>query len=100
MAKNKIFVSALAQRHLKGSYEWYEQQQLSLGDEFRKEISEYFNKLGEGYVDYQIYHDSIRKVGLRRFPYYIYYIREPERIVILAVFHFKRSPDDIRAKLK
>jgi plasmid stabilization system protein ParE len=96
MAKNKIFISEVARKHLKESFDRYEREQLSLGKEFRNEIREYFNKLITGNVDYQKYNEIIRKVRLHRFPYYIYYKRETNRIVILAVLHNKRNPDEIR----
>lgn len=93
---NRIFVSAIAKKHLKESFDWYESQQLSLGKEFRNEVTHCFNKLIIGDVDYQKYDGPIRKVRLNRFPYSIYYKRETNRIAILAVLHNKRNPDEIK----
>jgi toxin ParE1/3/4 len=36
---------------------------------------------------------SIRRVALKRFPYGVYFEVQDDRIVVLAVYHFKRSPD-------
>jgi plasmid stabilization system protein ParE len=34
----------------------------------------------------------VRCALVRRFPYAVYYRVEPERIVVIAVFHTKRDP--------
>ncbi len=100
MAKSSVFVTSLALIHLKESFDWYESQQTSLGEKFRFEVRECIDRLTTKTVDYQAYYESIRKVELKRFPYHLYYKREPERIVILGLFHIKRNPDEIKRLLK
>ena len=100
MPQSKAFVTSLAKGQLKESFEWYENQQLSLGEEFRSEVKDCIDKLTRGNVDHRIYYRSVRKVALRRFPYHVYYKREPERVVVIAVFHVKRNPEEIKKLLR
>jgi toxin ParE1/3/4 len=39
-----------------------------------------------------VLYKDIRRALLRRFPYGIFYLVEPEQIVILACFHARRHP--------
>ncbi len=39
-----------------------------------------------------VVHRQIRRALLRRFPYGVFYLLEDTRILVLAVFHAKRSP--------
>jgi hypothetical protein len=39
-----------------------------------------------------IKHADIRRVPVRRFPYCVFYRVEPDRIVVLAIFHGRRNP--------
>ena len=96
-----IIISALAKRHLKESFKWYESQRISLGKEFRAEARVAIDKLADGMADYQIYKDNIRKSSLHRFPYYIYYERMEltKEIIILAILHFKRSSEEIKRQI-
>jgi len=35
----------------------------------------------------------VRRALLRRFPYMIFFVVEPERVVIIGVVHVRQSPD-------
>lgn len=38
---------------------------------------------------------DVRRAVLQRFPYSIYFIVEDERIVVLAIFHARRAPNQL-----
>jgi plasmid stabilization system protein ParE len=42
---------------------------------------------------------GIRKIGLRRFPYNLVYRVLPDTLRILAVLHYRRSPEHWRSRL-
>ena len=96
-----IIVTSVAKQHLQDSFEWYELQQFDLGKDFRQEFLAVMGNLLTGMVDYQVYHGDIRKTVLRRFPFYVYYIRNEntKEIIILAVLHHKRNPQYIKSLL-
>jgi plasmid stabilization system protein ParE len=45
-------------------------------------------------------HKDVRKTILHRFPYNLYYLIEEDKIVVLAIAHYKRSRTTIINKLK
>ncbi|MFN8549274.1 MAG: type II toxin-antitoxin system RelE/ParE family toxin [Candidatus Eisenbacteria bacterium] len=81
-----------AERELERAFAWYEQQRPGLGCEFLTAFDaavESLRRLPES-------HESValrtRKALLRRFPYLLLYVVEPEQILITAVFHVRRDP--------
>ncbi|NJL41758.1 MAG: type II toxin-antitoxin system RelE/ParE family toxin [Leptolyngbyaceae cyanobacterium SM1_4_3] len=41
---------------------------------------------------YEVVFENVRRAVVRKFPYLILYKVEPNRVVVLAVFHSKRDP--------
>ena len=71
---------------------WYEERQAGLGSRFVAEVDKAVELAANDPTRFPIKHDVIRCVQVRRFPYSIYYLDEPNRIVVLAVFHARRNP--------
>ncbi len=42
---------------------------------------------------YREVHPRVRRALLRRFPYMVFFVTEPDRIVIIGVVHVRQSPD-------
>jgi toxin ParE1/3/4 len=72
--------------------EWYEGKQRGLGFEFMTEIEHCISQAAENPLQFNIVHADIRRVVARRFPYCVYFRAEPQRVVMLAVFHSSRNP--------
>ena len=100
MHYNIVFTSQ-ADRDLQQAIDWYEIQRPFLGWEFREDIIISIDKIINDRVDYQIYSGIVHKLKLTRFPYNIYYLKEQrdQQITILALFHFKRNPEEIKSFL-
>ena len=74
------------------AFNWYEQRRPGLGVDFVAQIQEVFDRISTTPERYgQIFHD-IRRVVVQRFPYAVFYQVEPQRVVVLAVFHSRRDP--------
>ncbi|CAN1208959.1 type II toxin-antitoxin system RelE/ParE family toxin [Tumidithrix helvetica PCC 7403] len=81
-----------AQAEFDEAFDWYEQQRTGLGVDFLMcvaEILEHIESLPEAY---EIIYEDVRRAVVRKFPYLILYKVEPDRVVVLAVFHSKRDP--------
>ena len=79
---------------------WYDRQYPGLGQQFILCIDQAIERillLPEGYREVV---PGVRRVLVRRFPYGIYYKIEPERLVILAVYHSKRDPKGWKARVE
>ena len=71
---------------------WYERQRKGLGFELLLAIDatvEGLRRLPEGH---ELVALRTRRALLRRFPYFVLYALEGDRIVITAVFHARRDP--------
>jgi plasmid stabilization system protein ParE len=71
---------------------WYEAQRAGLGARFSDEIARCVASAAQQPELYGVVSGEIRRVVARRFPYSLYFRREAERIVVLAVFHSSRDP--------
>ena len=72
--------------------EWYEQRRPGLGDEFMAAVREGLTAVEVAPQRYPIVRRDVRRAMLRRFPYSLLYIMEPDRTVVIACFHGKRNP--------
>ena len=71
---------------------WYESQLDGLGRRFVAELDHAIQKAHENSQHYQVVHREIRRVLLRRFPYAVFFISEPKRVVVLAILHQYEDP--------
>ena len=83
-----------AELDLQYAHRWYEARQRGLGDAFVGRIDDNLYNISRFPNAYPAVHGEIRRCVLRRFPYSILYIVERARIVVLAIFHERRDPED------
>ena len=89
-----LILSPEAEQEAKSAYTWYEGQCPGLGKEFILCLDAAFSSITRNPQIYQVIHKNIRRALIRRFPYGVFYIIEPEHIQILAIFHMRRNPDE------
>ena len=93
------FLTPEAEADLDGAFEWYEDQLLGLGDEFMAAVEQQFERILENPRLYQVIHGSVKRALTRRFPYAIYYLLEPDAVVVLGVLHQARDPEQWKQQL-
>lgn len=71
---------------------WYEDRRRGLGDEFIAEVGEAIDRAASHPERHPLVFADLRRAVLRRFPYSIYFRQRDQALVILAVFHGRRSP--------
>ena len=77
----------------------YESEREGLGQEFRVLIEQHFQRIADHPERFPKVHGEVRRaVVLRRFPFVIHFLIEPERIVILSVFHTSRDPEQLKSR--
>jgi plasmid stabilization system protein ParE len=94
--KPPIVLRPEALADLEAATAWYESQLPGLGDAFLQRIEERMRAIADSPSVFPAVLESIRRAPVKRFPYGIYFEAGTERIVVLAVFHFKRSPDRLK----
>ncbi len=80
------------QDELDEAFNWYENQQLGLGDEFLDCIDETLNFIVLLPESYPVVYRDVRRAVVKRFPYAIYYRIVSSRAIVTAIFHSSRNP--------
>jgi toxin ParE1/3/4 len=81
-----------ARADINAAVDWYEDRQAGLAQRFLAEVDRCLALVAEHPLRFAIKHRDIRCAAVRRFPYLIYFVVEPNRVVVLAVFHVRRDP--------
>ena len=76
----------------------YEKQKEGLGTELKEAIDQMFRKIGSAPGRFRPVRGEVRRALLRRFPYAIHFVPEPEAIIVLAIFHTKRDPRHLEGR--
>ena len=90
--KRKLIVRRRAEAQAFHARDWYESQLDGLGHRFVDQLDLAIQKAHQNPQHYQAVHREIRRVLLRRFPYAVFFVAEPERVVILAILHQYEDP--------
>jgi plasmid stabilization system protein ParE len=95
--KRAFVLRRVAVEELDDSIAYYEAQRQGLGREFRAVIEQHFQRMADHPEWFPKVRGEVRRaVVLRRFPFVIHFLIEPERIVILSVFHTSRDPEQLK----
>jgi plasmid stabilization system protein ParE len=81
-----------AEAEIAATYDYYETVTKGLGAAFLLAVEACLDGIQRSPEMYAVLYKDIRRGLLRRFPYGIFYVVEPEQIVILACFHARRDP--------
>ncbi|HEY5041990.1 MAG TPA: type II toxin-antitoxin system RelE/ParE family toxin [Verrucomicrobiae bacterium] len=87
----------LVRADLQSAYDWYEDQLLGLGGEFRVEFLRAYRKLNQPLL-YAVRFANVRRLNLDRFPYGIFYVVKPDEVRVLAVLHASRDNEYVLAE--
>lgn len=91
---------AESQRHLSDGSRFYERQERGLGSYFRKCLIDDIARLEITAGVYQVVSEGFYRSVSQRFPFSIYYLVKPDRVVVSAILDSRRDPDWIRKQLE
>ena len=82
-----------AQKEILDAWEWYEEQRLGLGDQFKDEVIKKIRAVVENPLHYQL-KGKYREAQTDIFPYLIVFRfdKKADMIFIVSVFHTSRNP--------
>lgn len=72
--------------------DWYEEKQVGLGVDFVAKVPDVLDRIAKNPQLHAKVHGDVRKAIVRKFPYIVLYVEEPEEVVVIAVFHTSRNP--------
>lgn len=85
-----IAFHAEARPDILAAFDWYEEKRIGLGDDFLESLESTLGRISAFPEGPAVVHREIRVRQVDRFPFGVYYRLEEERILVLAVVHFKR----------
>lgn len=71
---------------------WYDNKVEGLGTSFRAAVKAAIEQIRSRPSLFQEVHEDIRRAGVRRFPYGVYYVVSNDTIHVLGVVHDARHP--------
>ena len=80
------------------AYTWYQNVRVGLGDEFLGCIDAMVSRVARGPADYPMVYPEVRRALVHRFPYAMFYLVEPGRVVVLAVLHVRQDSSAVAAR--
>lgn len=88
----RVEISTLAGFELADAFDWYETRRTGLGEELLEEFRTVCSKVRDRPLMFPQVAGGARRARMKRFPYGVFFVIGPERIVVTAFFHFKRDP--------
>ena len=83
-----------AERDLLDAASWYEEQQSGLGHQFLDESLATFSTIAERPFLYPSVHRNTRRALIHRFPFGVYYRVGGAIVVVVAIMHGSRDPQN------
>ena len=70
----------------------YERKRKGLGARFVRAVNAVLDRISDQPDFYPEVHGNIREAILSKYPYSIYYVVDPQAVIVLSVFHTSRDP--------
>ncbi|MFS8637205.1 MAG: type II toxin-antitoxin system RelE/ParE family toxin [Gemmatimonadota bacterium] len=87
-----IKVRGEAERDIGEAYRWYAERGRGLAEEFLRALDAALASIGRHPQAYPAVFGDIRRALLRKFPYSVFYIEEPDAVVVIGCFHVRQDP--------
>jgi plasmid stabilization system protein ParE len=88
----RLVLGPEAEAEIAGARNWYDERHPGLGVDFLVAVEAGLAAIKENPLQYQIVWKHIRRVGLRPFPYNLFYSVSDEIIRVVACIHGSRNP--------
>ncbi|MGL4550909.1 MAG: type II toxin-antitoxin system RelE/ParE family toxin [Gemmataceae bacterium] len=96
---NPVILTPQAEEEFEEAALWYESRAASLGTDFVARIQDKLDRIRTHPLLYPEVQDGIRRAGVQRFPYGIFYRILTDRIEVIAVFHSSRDPAEWQGRV-
>jgi plasmid stabilization system protein ParE len=91
-------VQAAAENDIAAARDWYDSHQAGLGTQFLLAVERAFDHIQNWPESFPAEYRDVRRVGLKRFPYVVYYQITVRGIEVLGVLHGSRDPRAWKAR--
>ena len=98
--RREIVVRPEASAEAMDAAHWYDGRVIGLGLRFLGELDDAIETIRNDPGRFPRYHNEIRRIHLRSFPYGVFFAMTDAQVAILAVFHLQRDPRLMRRTLR
>ncbi len=98
--KYKLVIRSCAETDISTSVIWYEKKRKGLGKSFQKFLDATFRSIIINPESFPLVYKKIRRALIKKFPYSIFYCFDNNIIIVLAVYHEKRDPNNWKSRVK
>ncbi len=88
----RLLLEDEARADLAEAFTWYEEQRPGLGSEFLAEVAVVLESIERSPAAYAVVRGETRRALVRRFPYAVFYVNDPDVVAVTAVMHGRRDP--------
>jgi plasmid stabilization system protein ParE len=96
----KLIVRRAARFDVRSIREWYEAEEVGLGDHFLTELDGIVERARAMPGQFPEIGRSLRRALLRRFPYSVYFLDRGDAVIVFAVLHQHRNPAEWQRRAK
>ena len=93
-----LTIRPAAESDMADARDWYERQRPGLGGEFLTAVEDAFARIEASPEAYAAIYREVRRVGLKGYPYIVYYRVSKGPVEVLAVLHASRDPNTWRTR--
>jgi toxin ParE1/3/4 len=94
----QVIIRPEAKRDLREAKTWYQNISSELKRDFVDRVDAAITLARERPLAFQIVHRTFRRILVHRFPYSVFYHAEEERIIVVAVLHQARDPEELESR--
>jgi plasmid stabilization system protein ParE len=87
-----VLFTEAARAELIEAQDWYEAQAPGLGDRFRGEIDGVVQRMADNPRQFPVVFKALRRARAKKFPYALFFLIEPNALLVIACFHASRDP--------
>lgn len=88
-----------AARDIEEAFEWHEEQQPGLGQEFLDSLQSVIDLTVDHPYAFPVIYRDARRAPVQRFPYGLFYRVHSEQLVVVACMHVRRNPRSWQSRL-
>ena len=88
----RLLIEPEAEADIASAFDWYEVQRSGLGSEFLAELASVLENVEGNSEQYPIITGRTRRALVRRFPFGVFFVVDPDLIAVTACMHCRRDP--------
>jgi plasmid stabilization system protein ParE len=87
-----VHFTEAARVELIDAQDWYEAEAPGLGRRFRAEIDSIVRRMTDNPRQFPMVFKTLRRARAKKFPYSLFFLIEPDTLLVVACFHSSRDP--------